>query len=206
MRYRGLSLVCLEKRLDSGGDRVNPDGAASASKRLGQEVFSGSFYDYPGPKGKLDVVTFWDSLDHLLQPDEALARVRDWLAPGGSVLIRVRNASWHYRVRRVQSLLRKIGLLRSRRYVGVIHRYGFTRKSLEQLLLKEGFHEISWQPADFTPNDRYGWVNSLKVKNALLKSYSLIARALFRLTDGRLYLFSSLLVSARVKSMEKSEN
>lgn len=152
------------------------------------------------------MVTFWDSLDHLLQPDEALARVRDWLAPGGSVLIRVRNASWHYRVRRVQSLLRKIGLLRSRRYVGVIHRYGFTRKSLEQLLLKEGFHEISWQPADFTPNDRYGWVNSLKVKNALLKSYSLIARALFRLTDGRLYLFSSLLVSARVKSMEKSEN
>ncbi len=177
------------------GIELNPDSALKASTRLGGGIFSGSFYEYPGPQHPVESVTFWDSLDQLLQPDEALRRARTWVIPEGSVVIRVRNGPWHYWARRAQDLLEKLGLLKSGRYVGVIHRYGFTRKSLEQLLIREGFGELSWQSADFTRKGR--WMNSLRLKELVLGLYSLAAKVAFRLTGGRVYLFSSLLVHAR---------
>lgn len=45
------------------------------------------------PRGRFDAVTFWDSLEHLPDPAGALRRVREWLRPGGIVVIRVVNAA-----------------------------------------------------------------------------------------------------------------
>ncbi|GMU55468.1 MAG: hypothetical protein AMXMBFR33_46140 [Candidatus Xenobia bacterium] len=179
------------------GLEINPESAQKAGDRLGRPVFSGSFYDYPGPTRPADVVTFWDSLDHLLQPDEALSRAHSWLRAGGGVVIRVRNGPWHYWARRVQGALRKLGLLRSRRYVGVIHRYGFTRKSLARLLAQEGFGEIRWYPADLTAGDRYFWFRSMTLRHLLVQLYFGVADSIYRLTGGRFYPFASLLVYAK---------
>ncbi len=49
--------------------------------------------------GSLDAVTIWHVLEHLDDPGAALARISDWLAPRGALLVGVPNlASWQARI------------------------------------------------------------------------------------------------------------
>jgi SAM-dependent methyltransferase len=88
--------------------------------------------------GSLDAVSLWHVLEHLERPETALARIADWLAPGGGLLLGVPNlGSWqshlgaarwfhldvprhrtHFTVAGVTSLLRRTGFAP----VGIHHR------------------------------------------------------------------------------------
>jgi SAM-dependent methyltransferase len=83
--------------------------------------------------GSLDAVTLWHVLEHLDDPGAALARISDWLAPRGALLVGVPNlASWQAR----------IGGRRWYHLDVPRHRVHFTPSGLSALLAAHGFAPV----------------------------------------------------------------
>ena len=57
--------------------------AKRAEARCGAQVFVGDILDAPFPPGSFDVITCFQVFEHLYKPWEVLARVSEWLKPGG---------------------------------------------------------------------------------------------------------------------------
>jgi 2-polyprenyl-3-methyl-5-hydroxy-6-metoxy-1,4-benzoquinol methylase len=84
-----------------------------------------------------DVVVCADVLEHLPRPEELLARIRDWLAPGGTLFVSLPN---------VANVTVRAGLLLGRfpyAEKGILdrtHLRFYTRRSARRLLEDAGFH------------------------------------------------------------------
>jgi 2-polyprenyl-3-methyl-5-hydroxy-6-metoxy-1,4-benzoquinol methylase len=86
--------------------------------------------------GGFDVVTLWDTLEHLPAPCQALERLHGWLAPGGWLFVNVPNC---------ESLSAR---LLGRRWVLLLreHLWYFSRGTLAALLAGAGFEVTKTRP------------------------------------------------------------
>jgi SAM-dependent methyltransferase len=67
---------------------IEPNVAARAvAARRGIRLVGSTIEDAAVSEGSVGAVTILDVLEHLHQPLEALARLRHWLAPGGSIFV-----------------------------------------------------------------------------------------------------------------------
>lgn len=73
------------------GIEMSVEGARTAEKRSGAEVFVGDITDAPFPRESFDVITCFDVLEHLYDPRQVMARVSEWLKPGGVFYVLVPN-------------------------------------------------------------------------------------------------------------------
>jgi len=72
---------------------IEIDAAAAAKARaVTSEIFEGDPVDAPFAPGSFDVITSFHVVEHLPRPRVALARMLEWLAPGGVIVIEVPNA------------------------------------------------------------------------------------------------------------------
>jgi 2-polyprenyl-3-methyl-5-hydroxy-6-metoxy-1,4-benzoquinol methylase len=83
-----------------------------------------------------DVITLWDVLEHVHSPIEVLARVRQWLAPGGLLLLSLPN---------VDSLVAKA---MGKRWVLLLreHLWYFSPDTMSRLLARAGFTLLRTRP------------------------------------------------------------
>jgi SAM-dependent methyltransferase len=69
--------------------------AADSSARHGAAVHCGTLRDQPWPPETFQLITFQHSLEHIVDPVDALRRARALLAPGGLLAVEVPNwSSW----------------------------------------------------------------------------------------------------------------
>ena len=68
---------------DLFGIEMSEAVAKQAKARCGAQVFVGDILDAPFPPGSFDAITCFHVFEHLYQPGEVLARVSEWLKPGG---------------------------------------------------------------------------------------------------------------------------
>jgi len=108
--------------------------AAETARREGLDVTTGSVLDVDCPPGSFDVVSFWDTLEHLPDPAGALRRVRGWLRPDGVVIVRVVNCG-SFDARAFGAAWRAWGL--------PYHLFHFCPRSLRTGLEKAGYEVIS---------------------------------------------------------------
>lgn len=73
------------------GIEMSAEGARTAEARTGARVFVGDILDAPLPRESFDVVTCFDVLEHLYEPRRVMARVGEWLKPGGIFYVLVPN-------------------------------------------------------------------------------------------------------------------
>lgn len=73
------------------GIEMSAECAKTAEARSGAQVFVGSILDAPFPPESFDVVTCFDVLEHLYEPRKVMARVSEWLKPGGVFYVLVPN-------------------------------------------------------------------------------------------------------------------
>jgi SAM-dependent methyltransferase len=110
---------------------VEPSTFASnyARENLGLEVIQADLFDADVPEGMWDVVVMGDVIEHLIDPADALARVKRLLAPGGVVYMALPDAG--------SRLARAMGP----RWWSVIptHVHYFTRGSMRTLLERGGW-------------------------------------------------------------------
>jgi SAM-dependent methyltransferase len=117
-------------------------GSSYARDELGLEVVTASLFSAQLERASFDAIVMGDVLEHLISPDEALARIRELLAPGGVVWLAVPDAG--------SPVARVLG----KRWWSVLptHVQYFTRGSLATLLRRCGFDQLesSTAPKAFT--------------------------------------------------------
>jgi SAM-dependent methyltransferase len=73
------------------GIEMSADCAKIAEAKSGAQVFVGDILKAPFPPESFDVITCFDVLEHLYEPRQVMARVMEWLKPGGIFYVLVPN-------------------------------------------------------------------------------------------------------------------
>lgn len=129
---------------EARGVELAPSAARYARERFGLDVFEGRLEDAPLAAGAFGAVTFWDVLEHVHSPSEALARAAALLAPGGIVVVNVPN--W-------DSPDRRLFGPHWQGWDPPRHLFVFDRATLAALLRRAGLAPLAWRcimPSYFT--------------------------------------------------------
>jgi SAM-dependent methyltransferase len=128
------------------GIEMEASTAEKARLSTGAEVFVGDALEAPFRPESFDVVTCFDVLEHMYQPRQFLARVLEWLKPGGILYAKLPNIdSWEARL--LGTYWYGLELPR--------HLYHFSPQSLRRLMTTLGFYEVSLtatEPGSHLPN------------------------------------------------------
>jgi SAM-dependent methyltransferase len=73
------------------GIEMSADSARSTEARSGAKVFVGDILEASFPPEAFDVITCFDVLEHLYEPRRVMAKVGEWLKPGGIFYVLVPN-------------------------------------------------------------------------------------------------------------------
>jgi len=88
----GAFLQTLHRKdWDLYGIEMSEESANKAEVSTGAKVFVGKILDAPFPPASFDVITCFDVLEHLYEPRRVMARVSEWLKPGGIFYVLVPN-------------------------------------------------------------------------------------------------------------------
>jgi len=144
----GCGMGAFLKEARGGGARVAgieiDPRAAEACATAGLSVTSGSIFETTLPEGPWDLVTFWDVLDQLEDPPEALRLAARGLAPGGLLLARGRNALLHAPAKKAaRRLARWAPALPD---PAVVHRWGLRPAGWLAMLRRIGLAEACLHP------------------------------------------------------------
>lgn len=127
------------------GVEISDYAASIAREKVGVDIFNGSLRKASFPDGFFDVVTMWDTIEHLSEPLEELSEVWRVLKPGGIFLINTPNEESFMRM--VARFLYKVssGFIRSpiNSLYHCYHLYYFTTATMSLLFRKSGFNIIA---------------------------------------------------------------
>ncbi|SRR5579883_162170 len=73
------------------GVEMSPEAAKAARAKTGADVFIGDILDAPFAPESFDVITCFDVLEHVYEPDRVLEKVKQWLKPDGVFYMLVPN-------------------------------------------------------------------------------------------------------------------
>jgi SAM-dependent methyltransferase len=73
------------------GIEMSTECAKVAEAKTGAQVFVGHILDADFPRESFDAITCFDVLEHLYEPRRVMARVGEWLKPGGIFYVLVPN-------------------------------------------------------------------------------------------------------------------
>ncbi len=131
--------VFVEVARESGWDAcgVEPSSwAVDVARRRGLPVVQGTQETIVAPPASFDVITMWDVIEHVADPAAEMARARELLKPGGLIAVHTMD---------VESLFAR---LMGRRWPWLMemHVHYFSRRTLMQMLQKEGFEVVACGP------------------------------------------------------------
>ena len=116
------------------GIEMSADSARCAEASSGAKVFVGEILDASFPPESFDVITCFDVLEHLSEPRRVMARVGEWLKPGGLFYVLVPNVD-SAEARVFRSYWHGLELPR--------HLFHYSPASLKFLAQSAGLHEVS---------------------------------------------------------------
>lgn len=130
----GFLEVLKETSWQLSGIELCAASARRAEARTGARVFVGDILDAPFAACSFDVITCFDVLEHLYEPRRVMAKVWEWLRPGGVFYTQVPN---------IDSA--EARLFRSYWYTLELPRHlsHFSPRSLSYLARSVGFEEVS---------------------------------------------------------------
>ena len=112
------------------GLEVSDYASNYARHELNLSVETGSVVSPPAGLGEFDVVTLWDTIEHLDRPEVALANIRKLLDPRGVLVFSTGDYA---------SMVRRVTGKRWRLFADPTHNFFFSEADLRRLLKREGF-------------------------------------------------------------------
>lgn len=139
------------KGWDLFGIEMSEESAKQARSRSGANVFAGDILDARLPPASFDVITCFDVFEHLYEPRRVMARIAEWLKPGGVLYILVPNVD-SAEARVFKSYWHGLELPR--------HLFHYSPGSLRFLAESAGLHQVSletWRNPAVGTSLRYVW-------------------------------------------------
>jgi SAM-dependent methyltransferase len=136
--------VMQQEAWDTRGIELSPSIAAEARSHLGpKNVWIGTLDDLPDDTegfepASFDLVTMWDVLEHVPNPQALLRQAHAMLRPGGTLILETQNVD-----SRFANLLGR----RWHHYKHQEHLYHFNPSTLQQLLAQGGFEVVVNTPS-----------------------------------------------------------
>lgn len=133
------------------GVELSPYSSAVARQAGGFPVHTGQIGGCPYEPGSLDLVTFWDVIEHVVSPAADLRRARELLRTGGRLVLATDNAggliaglgSWLY------GLTGGHWSYPVRKFFIKYNSVFFTEAQLRALLERTGFRPLLVEPVDY---------------------------------------------------------
>ncbi len=114
----------------ASGIDTNPEYVSAGKKYLKVNLIHSSLENFK-TKQKFDVVVLKHVLEHIIDPQDFLAKVKKLVAPKGYIMVSCPN---------IHSLMAMLFLERWYGLVPMEHRWHYTQNNLPQLLSKNGFN------------------------------------------------------------------
>jgi 2-polyprenyl-3-methyl-5-hydroxy-6-metoxy-1,4-benzoquinol methylase len=116
---------------DAWGLELSAPIAEEARRRLGADrIHIGTLEDAPYQPAQFDLITFWDVVEHLPDPIDALRRAHRLLRPDGLILVETQN---------VESRFARLMGRRWQHFKQAEHLYHFSPSTVGRLLAAGGF-------------------------------------------------------------------
>ena len=122
------------------GIEINPQTSNLAHQNSGCHVYTGNLIQVQFKHKKFDVVTLFDVIEHLPEPQKYLQKIYRLLKPGGILVIETGD---------INSPLAKLQKGSWRLIIPQIHLFYFSTTTLTHLLLKTGFKILHYQKVGF---------------------------------------------------------
>jgi SAM-dependent methyltransferase len=152
---------------DAEGLELNPKTGAYAARASGAVVHRGNVHTFDPPR-RYHAVTMIDVLEHVPDPVQVLARVREYLAAGGWIAVKVPNGPAQRSKERLRARLWPG--YRPRLADNLVHVNHFSAASLAQALDRAGFRDVHVEPAapELPAGSRSRWLRLLAFHAARL--------------------------------------
>jgi 2-polyprenyl-3-methyl-5-hydroxy-6-metoxy-1,4-benzoquinol methylase len=126
---------------DAYGCEISPAAVRHAREHLGlRNVICSPLEDADLPRGSFDIVTMWDVLDHIPEPDPVLSRCHALLKEGGTFFIRTPNVATQLVRSRIMQKVQP-----DKRYLcATDHPHFYSVRSIRALLKRNGFARVSF--------------------------------------------------------------
>lgn len=176
------------------GIEMSEEAAQVARTRCGAEVFVGDILDAPFAPASFDAITCFNVFEHVYEPGAVLAKVSEWLRPGGVFFTMMPNID-SAGARIFRSYWYALELPR--------HLYHFSPKTLRRMTQAVGLEEVFLQ----TQRDLYFEPSTRYLFNEFLKKFGIrrqpmatapeasfpwkVIRKIFRMTVLRLIVASA---------------
>jgi len=125
----GYFLECLGKDWDPYGCEPSRSMAEIAREKFGDRISIEEFGAYQSPHS-FDLITMWDALDHFVDPQAAIDKVRSLLSREGFFAINLGDCG---------SVVAKLLGIRWYHFIPPAHLYFFNRDTIARFLRKNGF-------------------------------------------------------------------
>jgi SAM-dependent methyltransferase len=192
----GFFLKAMARHPDweAHGCEISPAAVKYAREELGlKNIVCTPLQDADLPRGSFDIVTLWDVLDHILNPDPLLARCHALLKTDGTLFIRTPNVTTQLLRARIVKALG--GMRDGARYLqGADHPHYYSMRSIGALLQRNGFVDVAFIHLHPIETGE-GWKTMLV--NPAKKASFLCLRALAVASGGRLNLDNLFVVARR---------
>jgi 2-polyprenyl-3-methyl-5-hydroxy-6-metoxy-1,4-benzoquinol methylase len=116
------------------GLEVSEYASDYARRELGLTVYTGSIVSPPDGLSLFDVITLWDTIEHLDRPDQALSATYNLLHSHGVLVLTTGDYG---------SLLRRLTGRKWRLFADPTHNFFFDQHTLKKLLSQKGFHVLN---------------------------------------------------------------
>lgn len=184
-----------EKGFEPYGVELSNTAALFCKRKFGIELLEGDIMEAHFADNFFDIITFWNVLDHLDDPKEALRKALELLRPGGAIFIRSPNATFHVNAQKTGesiALFKKIKV----EVPYVFHLYSFNKKTITKYLKSAGFTNIA------VKNSSLVWTNfndsgrGRFIKRLVASCFEFVSYLISCFTLGKLIVSPSFLASA----------
>jgi len=136
----GFFLIDAQKRgWKVNGIEPSIQSVKVARRQYGLDIYNGTLQEYD-EKGKFDVITLINVLDHSVEPWEEIRKVYSLLKPGGILYLRFPNGLFHSFLFKAS---KKINIGQTVARSLVFHEYCFTPRFARRLLSDHGFADVA---------------------------------------------------------------
>ncbi|OGV97418.1 hypothetical protein A2W24_05585 [Microgenomates group bacterium RBG_16_45_19] len=126
-----------QQGLEVYGTELQPEAVKIANQKFPGRVFQANVLITTLPQKNFDIITMLGLIEHLINPDELIARVAKLLKPGGVLMLQTPDSG--------SFLARSLGKWWPP-YAPVEHIHLFSRPSLARLLQKNSFGSLVFMP------------------------------------------------------------